>query len=466
MSDQQPISPRLWATLAILCGAIFLEGLDAAMLNLALPAIRADLGLSTTELSAIAGTYVLGYAGFMLLGGRAADLYGRRRVFLFALVVFLVFSGLGGLASDGWTIILARFVTGVAAAFMTPAGLSLVTTNFPEGPARERAVLIYGAAASAGFSLGLVAGGLLTAIGWRWVFFMPVMVSALILASGYLLIEDKAPRATARRFDLAGAVTLTAAMLMGAYAIMRLEHGLASIWISAVLMLTSGLLFLAFVQIERRASDPLVRLGLLAAPGLVRVNLAGLFFVASFFGFQFLVSLFLQEVLGWTAWETALALIVISIDAIIAPTVTPHLVRLYGTAKVILGGLVFAAAGYAAVLPLGLDWGYASLLPATILLGLAFSFVYGPLTIAATDGVADEEQGLAGGLINTSFQFGAGIGLALTSAVMTLAFAGEGRAAELDAIRIGLLVPLGAAVLALILIGAGLRMRAAAAHAP
>ena len=186
MSAQQNLSPRLWAVLAVLCGAIFLEGLDAGMLNLALPSIRAELGLSNTELSAIASTYVLGYAGFMLLGGRAADLFGRRRVFLLALVVFLAFSGLGGLANEGWTIILARFVTGVAAAFMTPAGLSLVTTNFPEGPCRDRAILIYGAAASAGFSLGLVVGGVLTTFGWRWVFFAPVIISAIILVAGIL----------------------------------------------------------------------------------------------------------------------------------------------------------------------------------------------------------------------------------------------------------------------------------------
>ena len=163
-----PMGARARGALLILCGAIFLEGIDVAMLNVALPAIRAELGLSTTTLSAVVSAYVLGYAGFMLLGGRAADLFGKRRMFLAALTVFLVFSGLGGFATEGWMLLVARFVTGMAAAFMTPAGLALITTNFAEGPQRNKAVLIYAATASAGFSLGLVAGGFLLAISWRW----------------------------------------------------------------------------------------------------------------------------------------------------------------------------------------------------------------------------------------------------------------------------------------------------------
>lgn len=457
MPDQSHFSPRLWALLLILCGAIFLEGMDAGMLNLALPSIRAELGLSTTELSAIASTYVLGYAGFMLLGGRAADLFGRRRVFLIALVVFLAFSGLGGLAHDGWTIILARFVTGVAAAFMTPAGLSLVTTSFPEGKARDRAVLIYGAAASVGFSLGLVAGGILTSFGWRWVFFAPVIMSSVILVLAFFLIEEAGEHEKPRSFDIAGAFTLTGAMLAAAFAVTRLEHAAADIWPALFGFALSLILASAFILIERRSADPLVRLGIFRQSGLVRTNLAGLLFVGAFFSFQFLVSLFLQELLGWTAWQTALALIVISLDAIIAPTVTPVLVERYGHARVTLGGLACAVAGYLFFLSLGFDWTYASMLPSTVLLGLAFSFVYGPLTIAATEGVADQEQGLAGGLINTSFQFGAGLGLAATSVVTTLALQGETADQQLEAIRAALAIPVVATFVALVLTGFALR---------
>ena len=172
---------RLWAILLVLCGTVFLEGLDVSMMGVALPSIRADLDMSTAALQWVVSSYVLGYGGFVLLGGRAADLLGRRRMFLGALAVFIAFSGLGGLAPDGWVLILARFATGVSAGFLTPASLSIITTNFAEGERRNRALLIYGGAGAAGFSLGMVAGGLLTAIGWRWVFFAPVLVASALL---------------------------------------------------------------------------------------------------------------------------------------------------------------------------------------------------------------------------------------------------------------------------------------------
>ncbi|HEY1177667.1 MAG TPA: MFS transporter, partial [Phytomonospora sp.] len=182
------MTKREWGVLFVLCGAIFLEGIDIAMLNIALPAIRADLGMSTGELQWVVSAYVLGYGGFMLVGGRAADLFGRRRMFVAWLAVFLVFSGLGGFAEEGWVLIVARFATGVAAAFMTPAGLSIITTSFAEGAARNRALLIYSGTAAGGFSVGLVVGGLLTAVDWRWVFGAPVVMSAIVLAAALALI--------------------------------------------------------------------------------------------------------------------------------------------------------------------------------------------------------------------------------------------------------------------------------------
>src|SRR5882757_4825071 len=174
---------RAWGVLLVLCGAIFLEGIDVAMLNVALPSIRADLGLSTGMLSGVVSAYVLGYGGFMLLGGRVADLFGRRRVFLIALAVFLVFSAVGGFAAEGWTLLIARFVKGVAAAFMTPAGLSIITTGLAEGPQRNRALLVYAGTAAGGYSLGLVVGGLLAAVDWRWVFFAPAVLAGVILVA-------------------------------------------------------------------------------------------------------------------------------------------------------------------------------------------------------------------------------------------------------------------------------------------
>jgi MFS family permease len=314
---------RARGVLFVLCGAIFLEGIDVAMLNVALPAIRAELGLSTTVLSAVVSTYVLGYAGFMLLGGRAADIFGKRRVFLAALAVFIAFSGLGGLATDAWMLLTARFVTGVAAAFMTPAGMALITTNFAEGPLRNKALLIYAATASAGYSLGLVSGGVLAAIDWRWVFFAPVIMASLILVATPRLVADDGLRATGQKFDIPGAVAMSGAMLLAAYGVTRLENPLHGFDWTLAIFTASVLLWIIFVLVEKLARAPLVRLAILQSGALLRANIVAALFAGSFFGFQFLVTLYLQELLGWTALQTALALIAISIDAILAPTVTP-----------------------------------------------------------------------------------------------------------------------------------------------
>ncbi|MGX1133904.1 MFS family permease [Streptomyces glaucescens] len=448
---------RAWGVLFVLCGAIFLEGVDVAMLNVALPSIRADLGLSTGMLQWVMSAYVLGYGGFMLLGGRAADLFGRRRMFLFWLTVFLLFSGLGGLADDGWTLIVARFVTGVAAAFMTPAGLSIITTSFAEGPPRNKALLVYSGTAAGGFSIGLVVGGLLAAVDWRWVFFAPVILSFLVLVAGTALIPRSAqPGGRAgRRVDVAGAVSVTAAVLLLVVSVERAGHESAGV--TALTVAAGLLLFLAFVLIERRAAEPLVRLGLFRSGSLVRSNLAGLLFAAGFFGFQFVVVLHLRELRGWSTLETSFAMIVIGVDAILSPTLTPRLVSRFGNARVIFGGLLLATLSYALMLPLGLDWTYLMMFPSLILLGLAFALAYGPLTIVATEGVAEEEQGVAGGLLYTSFQFGAALGLSSATTVITAATDGTSDQAVLDGHRAALLVPLAAAALAAVISAFGLR---------
>ncbi|WP_326633293.1 MFS transporter [Nonomuraea fuscirosea] len=447
--------------LIVLCGAIFLEGIDVAMLNIALPAIRADLGLSTGMLSGVVSAYVLGYGGFMLLGGRAADLLGRRRMFLLWLVVFLVFSGLGGFADEGWVLLLARFVTGVAAAFLTPAGLSLITTTFPEGRLRNQALLIYAGTAAGGFALGLVAGGLLTAIGWRWVFFAPVLMSLLILIAAVPLIREPVREdRPAGGFDVMGAVTITGAMMLLAYGVVRLEHP-ADGWPLTVAAFAGGLaLVAAFTAVERRSASPLVRLGLLRSATLIRANVMAVLLTASFFGFQFLVTIYLQELRGWSTIQTGLALLAAAVDVVIAPVLTPWLVNRFGSARVVLGGLLSGLLAYALFLGVGLDWTYAAMLPSMLLIGLMFAFVYGPVTIVATDGVAEHEQGLAGGLINSSFQFGAALGLSMVTAVNVAALGGgTDPEAGLAAMRTALLVPVTATLLGALVAVSALRPR-------
>jgi MFS family permease len=454
--DSGTMSLRDRSVLAVLCGAIFLEGIDVAMLNVAIPSIRAELGVATETLHWLVSAYVVGYGGFMLLGGRTADLLGRRRLFIVALVVFLLFSGLGGLSTEGWQIILARFVTGVAAAFMAPAGLSLVTTTFSEGPLRNKALLVYSGTAAAGFALGLVVGGLLTLASWRWVFFAPVLLAALLLAAAVVLLPaDPTSVSPGGRFDVAGAIAITGAMLLTIYGVTRLGTVAQSPSVVVVAFSGAAVLVIAFLWIETRVAAPLVRFGVLATGSLVRANLVALLFAAGFFGFQFLVTLYLQDLLGWTALQTSLALLVVGSDAILSPTLTPRLVNRYGNFRVIVGGLVLAAVAYALFLRASADWTYAAMAPTMVLLGLAFSLAYGPLTIAATDGVADHEQGLAGGLLYTAFQFGAALGLS-TVAVVLSSFERGGPIA-LDALRAAFLVPLTAVVAALLIAVTGLK---------
>jgi MFS family permease len=452
------MTARAWGLLLVLSGAIFLEGIDVSMMGVALPSIRADLGMSTGSLQWVVSAYVLGYGGFVLLGGRAADLLGRRRMFLVWLVVFVAFSGLGGLAGEGWVLVLARFTTGVAAAFLAPAGLSIITTTYAAGRTRNRAVLVYAGAGAGGFSLGMVVGGLLTAVHWRWVFFAPVVVAAALLVAAVVLIpREQRPVRTAGGFDVAGTVALTGAMML---LVVTVVHAPEVATATTLATLAGAVALLAaFVGIERRSPAPLVRLAILRSGPLLRANAGAMLLVGSFMAFQFTVVLYLQELRGWSEVETGLALAVAGIDAVLAPTLTPLLVARFGNARVVVAGLALTALAYLLFLPVGPDWGFLAMLPSLAVLGVAFALAYGPLTIAGTDGVDDHEQGLASGLLTTSFQFGAALGLAAVSAVIVAATADASPEAALAGYRAGLVVPLVAAVLGTVLTATGLRRR-------
>jgi MFS family permease len=444
------MTPRARALLFVLCGSIFLEGVDVSMLGVALPAIRADLGMAPGELQWVVSAYVLAYGGFMLLGGRAADLLGRRRMFVLWLTVFVVFSGLGGLATDGWMLITARAMTGLAAAFMTPAGLSLITTSFPEGPLRNRALLWYAGTAAGGFSLGLVVGGLLTALGWRWVFFVPVILAAVILVLAVRLIaHDEAPPRTGQGYDVFGAITMTLGAVGVVYTVVVAPEVPPSETVLTAAI--SVALLVAFVIAERRSSAPLMRLGIFRSVNLVRANLATILFAGSFVGFQFITVLYLQDLRGWTALQTGLALLVIAIDSVLAPTLTPRLVDRFGNPKVLVAGFAVALVAYALFLGIPADADYwTAMFPTMVLLGVAFTLVYGTLTIVAVEGVADEEQGLAGGIWNTSFQFGGALGLGMAASLSV------GEAGLLEGFHQALVVPVIATAVGLLIVATGL----------
>src|SRR4051794_5338142 len=267
MTSSSPTAPRwdarLWGALFLLCGIVFLDGLDVSMVGVALPSIQADLGLTTSQLQWVISAYVLGLGGVLLLGGRASDLLGRRRVLIVALAVFTLASLVGGLVSDGTLLIAGRFLKGLAAAFTVPAALSLITTTFTEGPARNKAMGIFNAFCASGFSFGLVFGGLLTEIGWRWTFLLPVPVAALLLfAIPRYIARDRPYLGPKRRYDIPGALLLTAGMLLLVRTIVEAPNqGWGDPQTIAGFALSAALLA-AFVTVERRASQPLVRLGI------------------------------------------------------------------------------------------------------------------------------------------------------------------------------------------------------------
>jgi EmrB/QacA subfamily drug resistance transporter len=429
-SGVERLGARAWGMLLVLCGALFLDAMDVSMVGVALPSIREDLGLSTSSLQWVVSAYVLGYGGFLLLGGRAADLLGRRNVFLISLGVFVVASALGGLVDDGTLLIATRFIKGVSAAFTAPAGLSIITTSFAEGPIRNKAIAIYTATGATGFSLGLVFGGLFTELGWRWVFFLPVPVALATLIAGLKLVPRDAPTPRAvRAFDIAGAVSLTAAMLLLVFTVVEApDAGWASARTLGSFALVAAILA-TFVAIERRTARPLVRLGILRSAPLVQANLGAMMLIGGWFGFQFMATLYMQQLRGWSPLETGLAIFPGGLlVAVLAPRIAPLVMR-FGVKRLITAGLASTAIGYALFLPIGTDSTYAAaILPTMLLAGFGFALAYGPLNIAATNGVRNEEQGLASGLVNTSFQFGGALVLAVSTAVFNANTAADGTA--------------------------------------
>jgi EmrB/QacA subfamily drug resistance transporter len=459
---------RAWAMLIVLCGALFLDALDVSMVGVALPSIRSDLHMTTSSLQWVVSAYVLGYGGFLLLGGRAADLLGRRRMFVIALGVFVVASALGGLANDGGLLIATRFVKGVSAAFTAPAGLSIITTSFAEGAARNKALTVYTATGATGFSLGLVFGGLLTELGWRWVFFLPAPVALLALLGAIRFVARDGARAhVARRFDVVGAVLLTGAMLLLVYTVVEAPTvGWATGRTLGSFSAVAALLA-AFVVREKRAAAPLVRLGILRSPTLVRANLGAMMLFGSWVGFQFIATLYMQQLRGWSALDTGLAIFPGGLlVAVLSPGVAQLIARV-GPTRLIVAGLLSVSAAFALFIPIGLSSSYLpSVLPTMILAGVGFALAFAPLNVAGTSGVDPAEQGLAGGLLNTSFQFGGALVLAIVTAVINANTDGTTAQGLLDGFHPALVVSVFAALAGAAAVGLRLPRRAAQAAEP
>ncbi len=443
---------RLWGALILLCGVVFLDGLDVSMVGVALPSIQEDLGLTTSQLQWVVSAYVLGFGGLLLLGGRAADLLGRRRVLIVALSVFSVASLIGGLVDDPELLIATRFLKGASAAFTVPAALSLITTTFTEGPARTKALSVFSACGASGFSFGLVFGGLLTTAGWRWTFLLPVPVAlVLLVAIPRYVARDRPYLGPKRRYDIPGAVLLTTGMLLLVRTIVDAPNAGWTAPETLAAFILSAALLAGFVAVERRAPQPLVRLGILRSGTLVRANLGAMCLFGAYVGFQFIGTLYLQVTLGWSALETALAFLPGGLVVAFGAPRVGVLIDRYGTGKLVAASGVAFAIGYALFLRVDVSPYVLTFLPTMLLVGVGFALGYSSLNVQATQGIADQEQGLASGLVQSSFQIGGAVVLAAVSAVVA-----NGNGDMTSAYRTGTAIVLGVAVLGLVIALAGL----------
>ena len=445
--------------LVVLGGVVFLDTLDLSLVQVALPAIGSDLQLPDGQLQWIVSAFVLGYGGLLLFGGRSADVLGRKRVLVWGLVALIAASILGAVATDGTLLIAARFVKGVTAAFTAPAALSILTTSFAEGHRRNRALGVYAAAAAAGFTFGLVAGGLLTQLSWRYTFAVVAPVALVLLLAALRVVRpDATARDNARRLDVAGALTITGASLIFVWAIVEAPTAgwLSPRTLGAVGL--SALLAALFITVENRVEQPLVRLGILRSGLLIRANLGSLLLFGSATALNFITTLYLQDLLGWGPLKTGLIFMSSSlVTAVVGPRAGALATRV-GTTPILLAGSVALVGSSVAFLDIGLSSNYAVIVGSRLLAGLGFGLAYPTLNIQALTGVRDDEQGLASGLVGSSFQLGGAIVLAIATATILAHTPTDATAAQsVHAFTAGTYVSAAAALLLIAIAVAGWR---------
>lgn len=451
--------PRAGLTLFVVSAAILFDALDLSITQVGLPSIQRDLRIGAGSLQWVAGAYVLTYGGLLLLGGRLADLIGRRRVFVSGLLLFAVMSLVCGLAPSGGVLIVARGLQGVGAALTVPAAVSIIAMTFAEGANRNRALGVFGACASAGFALGLVMGGVVTELlDWRWIFLIKVPpVLGVAMLAMRVVGEGRAGERT-RSYDLAGALLSAAGLLLLVFAITQFAESTVGPAVVVGAVVLAVLLLAGFVAWERRAPDPLLPLEFFRSRIPRTADLASLAVLAAPFGFSYVATLYLQTVQDRTALETGLALLPGAVlSGFVSRFAAPSLIARLGLRASAVGSLLVVAAGFAILVGMNADSSYVTLmLPATVVcLGLGMGVAYPVFTIAAVTGVEDDRQGLAAGIQSTALQVGGGIGLAVISAVVAAGFGNAAdAAAQLDALRrgaaIGAALPLLGAVVAFV----------------
>jgi len=410
-----------WLVLVLVCIAQFMVILDATVVNVALPSIQNDLDMSPSELQWVVNSYTLIFGGFLLLGGRAGDLIGRKRLFLAGIVVFTVASLLNGLATSSEFLILARGLQGLGAALVSPAALSIVTTTFAEGTERTKAMGVWSAIAAGGGAVGLLLGGVLTDLfSWPWIFFvnLPVGIAAFFLSLRY--VPESKDEESHQAFDIAGAVTVTAGLIALVYGIVKAEE---KGWLSAHTLGFGALalvLLTAFVLIERRSAEPLVRLGIFLQRTIRSANLVMLLVASGLFAMFYFNSLYLQRVLEYSPIEAGLAFVPFTLGIVIGAGLSQFLVRAIGLRSVGIAGMVLGTIGMLLFLRLDLGGDYLTdLLPGIMLISIGMGMTFVPVTLIATSGISPGDAGLASGLLNTSQQIGGALGLAILSTLAT-----------------------------------------------
>jgi EmrB/QacA subfamily drug resistance transporter len=409
---------RKWLALGLLSAVQFMVVLDIAIVNVALPSIKVDLGFSQENLQWVISAYALVFGGFLLLGGRAADLLGRRRIFLVGLVIFTVASLLAGLAWSEASLIGARALQGLGAAIISPAALSILSVTFREGRERNIALGVWGAVGGFGAAAGVLLGGVLTdALSWEWIFFVnvPVGLAALVIAP-FLLGESRDARVSS--FDVPGAVLVTAGLSSVVYAITKAG---TDGWLAGPTVgffAASLVLLVGFVAWEVRHPEPLMRFGIFRTSTVTGANVAGFILGTAMFSMFLMLTLYMQQVLGYSAMKTGVAYLAVAGTAIIWSAVAAQLVTRLGVKPVLVAGMTTLTIGLVYFTQVSVGGSYlGDLLPGFLLIGFGLGFSFVPISIAALAGIQPAEAGLASGLINTSQQIGGALGIAALSTI-------------------------------------------------
>jgi EmrB/QacA subfamily drug resistance transporter len=413
---------RRWWALALIVVAQFMVVLDVAIVNVALPSIRTDLHFSQESLQWVITAYAIFFGGVLLLGGRLSDLLGRRRVFMAGLAIFTIFSLLDGLAWSEGSLIAFRSLQGLGAALLSPAALSILTTTFSEGRERNLALGIWGAASGSGGAAGVLLGGALTsALSWSWIFFINVPVGIAVMALSPILLRESRADLGHRRFDFAGATSITAGLMLLVYALTRAsQHGWATGATIGLLVASVGLIG-AFFLIELRSKAPLLPLGIFRNRTLSASNVSGLLMGGAIFAQFFLLTLYMQEVLHYSALKTGVAYIGLTLTIIVFSAVSQALVTRVGIRRILPLGLALSTGALVLFARLPVHGSYfTDLFPAFMISGLGLALAFVPMSIGALTGVKEAEAGIASGLINTTQQIGGAIGVAVATTVATM----------------------------------------------